>query len=370
MAFLRNCWYVAAFARELDGDFLPRRILNEPVILYRASDGRIAALEDRCPHRLVPLSIGKRVGDTLQCGYHGTVVGADGSCVHIPGQNSIPAASATRAYPALERHGFIWIWMGPAHLADAALVPDLRWIDHPAWASATGYVHFHADYRLITDNLLDLSHETYIHASSIGNREEESIADFRAAVTVEDGRRVFCRREMPNIETPPAWTASVESIGHRIDRLQVASYAPPGINMTEAGYKRPGHPGGYTFYLRIMHMLTPETDVSTHYFFTSSRNYAVDDAHLTKLIADGTTQTFLEDKFVLELQQKAILEQPDARVPKMAIALDAGPIQGRRILAAALDRELADPNAIVESLTLVRDLTQAGGAVAELVAST
>ena len=356
--FLRNCWYVAAFANELDADFLARRILNEPIVLFRASDGTIAALADRCPHRLVPLSIGKRLGDTLQCGYHGTIVAADGSCVGIPGQTNIPASSATRAFPAVERDALIWIWMGAAELADPALVPDLRWLDHPEWTAATGYVHFDADYRLVTDNLLDLSHETYIHQASIGNRVEETIAKFRATVTIENGR-VFCRREMPDIEPPPMFAATCE-MGDRIDRLQIASYAPPGLNMTEAGFRTAGRADDFTLYLRIMHLLTPETERSTHYFFTSSRNYRIDDAALTELIRTGTVHTFGEDKFVLELQQQALAEHVDQTVPRMTIGLDAGPIQGRRLLAAALAREHADPTAVAHALPLVENLNRPG----------
>jgi phenylpropionate dioxygenase-like ring-hydroxylating dioxygenase large terminal subunit len=351
--FLRNCWYVAAFANELDNAFLARRILNQPVVFFRASNGDIAALEDRCPHRLVPLSIGTRVGDALQCGYHGTVVGADGSCLAIPGQKNIPTAAATRTYPAVERHALIWIWMGAPELADPALVPDLRWLDHPEWTSATGYMQFEADYRLVTDNLLDLSHESYIHLSSLGNREEETIANFRAAVTIEDGR-VFCRRDMSNIEPPPFFAASVGP-GERIDRLQIASYTPPGINMTEAG-SRPVGTSEYNLLARVMHLLTPETDRSTHYFFTLSRNYLLDDIALTEAVASGTYETFGEDKFVLELQQKALIEQGTDQVPRMTIALDAGPIQGRRLLSAAIEREQADPSFVASPVPLVREL--------------
>lgn len=351
MAFLQNCWYVAGFDTELDAAFLARRILDEPIVFFRQGDGRIAALADRCPHRLVPLSIGKRIGDTLQCGYHGTIVAGDGSCVSIPGQSHVPAASSTRTYPAAERHGLVWVWMGPPELATPATIPDLRWQTEPGWATARGHIHFAADYRLITDNLLDLSHETYIHQNSIGNREEETIASFRAVVTVREGRRVMCRREMPNIETPPLFAAI--GMSDRIDRLQLASYAAPGLNMTEAGYRNEHESGDFRLFLRIMHLLTPETERTAHYFFTSSRHVRPDEPELTDLLRRGTISTFGEDKFVLELQQQALEECGDDRVPRMTIALDAGPIQGRRILEAAIEREQADPTFVAEPPALV-----------------
>ncbi len=170
--FVRNAWYVAAYPNELDADFIARRFLDEAVVMFRTSGGKIAALDDHCPHRVVPLSIGKRAGDAIQCGYHGTVVAADGRCLRIPGQAHIPNNATTRTYPAIERFGFVWIWMGEPALADEALVPNLFWMDDPDWTAAKGYIHMDADYRLVTDNLLDLSHETYIHSSSLGNKEE------------------------------------------------------------------------------------------------------------------------------------------------------------------------------------------------------
>jgi phenylpropionate dioxygenase-like ring-hydroxylating dioxygenase large terminal subunit len=345
-SFLRNCWYVAAFAHELDADFLARRFLDQPVVLLRTADGAVAALDDRCPHRLVPLSIGKRAGDAIQCGYHGTVVGADGRCLRIPGQTHIPNNSATRTFPVLERFGLIWIWMGDPALADAALVPNLFWLDDPHWTAAKGYIHMGADYRLVTDNLLDLSHETYIHQTSLGNREEESIAEFPAVVTIEDGRAVHARRDMADIEAPPAWVAARATSG-RIDRLQIASFQPPGVNMTEAGHRPHGSDGDYATFGRVMHLLTPETKTSTHYFFALARNYQVGDAALTQAIVDSTIATFSEDRFVLELQQQALTERGDDRVPSMAIALDGAAIQGRRLLEAAVRREHEDPKTVL-----------------------
>jgi phenylpropionate dioxygenase-like ring-hydroxylating dioxygenase large terminal subunit len=362
--FVRNCWQVAAFADELKADFVARRFLDEPLILFRTNSGEVAALEDRCPHRLVPLSIGKRVGDAIQCGYHGTVVGSDGRCLRIPGQQHIPPTAATRSYPALARHGLVWIWMGDAALADPALVPDLHWLDHPEWATARGYIHMEADYRLVTDNLLDLSHETYIHETSIGNRAAESIADFTPTVTIERDRIVRSRRDMHGIDPPPAWVAWCNLSG-KIDRLQIASYFPPGINMTEAGYRGSGTPGDdYTFLGRVMHLLTPESARSTHYFFTQSRRERLDDDAFTQSTARGTLATFTEDKFVLEMQQRAIEELGHPRVPHMTIALDAAPIQGRRLLDALIERERADPKAVVATFSICRPLDRPEAALA------
>ena len=92
--FLRNYWYVAAWARDLGREPLARIMLNEPVVLFRKRDGTPVALEDRCIHRRLPLSMGRLIGDEIQCHYHGLVFDGTGACVKIPGQERIPPAAA------------------------------------------------------------------------------------------------------------------------------------------------------------------------------------------------------------------------------------------------------------------------------------
>ncbi len=109
---VRNAWYVAAWSTEVDDQLRRFVILGDAVLLFRRTDGRVAALEDLCPHRLLPLSKGKRIGDTVQCGYHGLTFDGDGKCVRVPGQDRIPPSAYVDAYPVEERNGIIWIWMG------------------------------------------------------------------------------------------------------------------------------------------------------------------------------------------------------------------------------------------------------------------
>jgi vanillate O-demethylase monooxygenase subunit len=225
--FLRNCWYVAAWDHELDDErIVARRILNEAVLLYRTSDGKAAALLDRCPHRLAPLSAGRRSQDTIHCGYHGLAFASDGRCVHIPGQRSVPAVAKVKTYPTSRRHGYVWIWMGAPESADSNLIPDVPWSRLEGWAAADGYTHFAADYRLLTDNLLDLSHETYLHDGTIGNQSSQTIADYPVKVSIVDTQVIRAHREMPNIDPPPFFAMILNTNG-RIDRWQTAIWTAP-----------------------------------------------------------------------------------------------------------------------------------------------
>ncbi|MEP7282872.1 MAG: Rieske 2Fe-2S domain-containing protein, partial [Rubrivivax sp.] len=158
--FVKNAWYVAATPNEIDDKPLGRRICGEPIVFYRADGGRVAALEDWCPHRGTPLSLGRVVEGRLICGYHGLEMGSDGKTIAMPGQR-VRGFPPIRQFPVLERHGFIWVWPGDPALATPEALPALHWADDPEWAYGGGLYHVACDYRLMIDNLMDLTHETY-----------------------------------------------------------------------------------------------------------------------------------------------------------------------------------------------------------------
>ena len=354
MMWMLNAWQVAAFADEVGEGLLSRRLCNRPVLLYRRADGTPVAMEDRCPHRLLPLSAGTRVGDEVQCGYHGLRFGPSGACTLIPGQNIIPAAAAVPTFPLVERYNLIWIWLGDASVADPTLVPDCHWMDAPGWVASTGYHHMEANYRLVTDNLLDLSHESYIHEQTIGNSQSESIATFPVRTTQEGARLVRAHREMPSIKPPPMFQLMVNG-AERIDRWQSAVYMPPGIHMTNVGVYAVGTPREGAAMQRVLHLLTPETETSTHYFWGLCRNFRREDAEMTERLRLAVIHTFNEDKHVLEMQQRSISERPDLPVPNFAIRVDTAPLQARRMLMSFIEREKADPHMVVPPVPLATD---------------
>ena len=168
--FPKNAWYVACMPNEIDDKPLGRRICNEQIVFYRGPDGAVAALEDFCPHRGAPLSLGFVTEGRLVCGYHGLEMGCDGKVIAMPGQR-VRGFPCIRTYPAVEKHGFVWVWPGDPAQADPAKIHHLEWAENPEWAYGGGLYHIACDYRLMIDNLMDLTHEKYVHASSIGQKE-------------------------------------------------------------------------------------------------------------------------------------------------------------------------------------------------------
>jgi vanillate monooxygenase len=226
-AFPLNAWYAAAWDVDLKQTLFPRTICGKHVVMYRQSNGRVAALEDACWHRLVPLSKGRLDGDAVVCGYHGLKYNAQGRCTYMPSQETINPSACVRSYPVVERHRFIWLWMGDPALADPALVPDMHWNDNPAWAGDGKTIHVKCDYRLVVDNLMDLTHETFVHGSSIGN---DHVAEAPFDVTHGE-RTVTVTRWMRGIEAPPFWAAQLGKPG-LVDRWQIIHFqAPATVNI-------------------------------------------------------------------------------------------------------------------------------------------
>lgn len=241
--FPKNAWYVACTPDELAGKPLGRRICDEPMVFYRGEDGRVAALEDFCPHRGAPLSLGFVEDGVLVCGYHGLAMGEDGRTRAMPGQR-VRGFPCIRRFPVQERHGFVWVWPGAEEQADAALIPRLEWAESPDWAYGGGLYHIHCDYRLMIDNLMDLTHETYVHASSIGQKE----IDEAAPTTRVEGDEVITSRHMQNVMAPPFWRMALRGNGLAddvaVDRWQICRFTPPSHVLIEVGVAHAGH-GGY-----------------------------------------------------------------------------------------------------------------------------
>jgi vanillate O-demethylase monooxygenase subunit len=335
--FVSDSWYVAAWAKDLTRALLTRTILGEPIVFYRKENGDPAALEDRCAHRHAPLHLGRLVGDKLQCGYHGLVFDPDGVCTFIPSQDKIPARARVRSYPVLERNDWIWIWMGDRARVDPTRIPDFSRVGDPGFA-ATGATNFvKANFELINDNLMDLSHVGYVHGSTIGTTEMGGKAQMKTERT-EKGVRVT--RWVFSCPPPPTYVKTgIFSQQDRIDRWQIIDFEPPcfitihvGGAVAGTGAPEGRRVGGLGMW--VMNAMTPETDSATHYFWAVGRDFAQDNPNVTKALHAEVAKAFEEDRHVLEEQQKVIHLFVDPE--NVDIVSDAGSVQARRVLRQRL----------------------------------
>ena len=335
--YLTNAWYVAAWASELGAQPLARRILDTAVVLFRTADGTAAALEDSCPHRRLPLSLGCPTGQGLRCGYHGILFDTAGRCIEIPGQQVIPPTARVRAWPLVERWGLLWIWMGEPTLADPDRIIVVPHYDEAGWGLNRGpAMDIACHYQWMTDNLLDPSHVSYVHASSLGNA-----ATVGVPVETEVGEdRVIVRRWIRDCDLAPFFAKRVAFAG-RADRLQHYEVRMPAHAVIKdviapAGSGAPEgnlHPD--TFLIDSYNFVTPVDADSCRYYWFQLRNYAAEDEAESAALTEDFIAAFSEDLVVLSAVHAGMKAQPS----RLDLATDLGSNHARRMLARMIKAE-------------------------------
>ena len=300
MPFVYNAWYVAMWSRNLDRSLVRR----EDIVLYRKEDGDPAALRDLCPHRYLPLSLGRLKGDTVECGYHGMTFDCTGACVTIPVQESIPPNATVRSYPVSEKLGLVWIWMGDPALADASEIYDLPQYHQPEWGVGHGdALHVKANYLLLADNLTDPSHVSFVHPTTLGNAEHEEVP----VEWVESENLVSTTRWSPSSD-PIGFIKVFGNFSGKVDRWQIYHMHVPSIAIIDFGTAAAGAgamEGNRDDCIQVFscHFMTPETESSTFDYWLHVRNFGVDDDSVGDGISEQFRIAFAEDKIILEAIQ-------------------------------------------------------------------
>lgn len=350
--FLKNAWYVAAWDTEVTTDALfSRRILGTSVLLYRGDDGCAVALEDRCCHRFAPLSRGRREGNCVRCMYHGLVFDPAGRCVEVPGTPRVHEKLSVQSFPIVERDHLIWIWMGDPALANPDDIYDAHWHNDSSElrAGRGGYIHYKADVQLIADNLLDFSHLAFVHGGTIGTRTQAGV---RAEVERLDGavRITYITRDGP----VPPFAQALSKLSGKTNRFQVYTWQVKGCYFAQDSVIAPEGQDATTtdptaVRLHAMIALTPETESTCHYFWSSAHNdFNPEIPDLTAQLIAHTEAAFQEDREIIEAQQEVIRNSDDAAAMQ-AIPADAALLQVRWMHKELLKRE--------EALTIKPDST-------------
>ncbi len=332
MIHVRNAWHVACWAMDLEtAKPFAITIANDPLVIFRTEGGKLVALEDRCVHRLAPLSLGRCEGESLRCMYHGFRFATDGACVEIPGQDSIPSAARVRAYRVEERHSWIWVWLGDPAKADPALIPQAVGFDDPDYILGRGQLDYAANAQLIHDNLCDFTHLAFVHSASFGANEEW--ARTRPRVT-----------QLPRGIRFERWVrgqSGMRSAGEPVDVWSSYEYHVPGILlMPSASYAAgtadrlgdaPPPPDlprtGVTF---TSQAVTALTDTTSRYFFSWGPHRDQGDEALRDMLMGLADMAFAEDKTMIEAQQRVIDLDPSRR--PMPATFDKGVVLFQRLV--------------------------------------
>jgi phenylpropionate dioxygenase-like ring-hydroxylating dioxygenase large terminal subunit len=340
-------WYVAAYGREIGRDLFSRTVCGESILFWRTAAGAVTAMSDRCVHRRFPLSQAptRLVDDQVVCGYHGFTYGADGRCVAVPGQTRVPRTARLRSYPVVEQDSFVWVFIGDPDRADASGIPRAPWLDSPGYTTVAGMEPLAARFGLLVDNLLDLSHETYLHGGYIGTPEVAS-TPITTRVDEEAGV-VSVSRHMDDAECPPFYARSTGLSG-RIARWQDIEYTPPCLYTLHSRIAPVGslpHPDGSdpdAFHVEVVYAITPETERTTHDFWAVARDFALDDQEVSDFLAEQNRTVVLQDVEALDVLEKVIATEVDG-YQELSINIDTGGLAARRMLAALVERGTAVP---------------------------
>jgi phenylpropionate dioxygenase-like ring-hydroxylating dioxygenase large terminal subunit len=332
--YLRNAWYMAAWESEIEGDaLLSRKLLDRQMLIYRRTDGDgYVMMEDRCAHRFAPLSRGRREGDTIVCGYHGLTYDRTGACVRNPFSEQIPVRAKVATVPVSVKYGMLWFWPGDPSLAELGDIPDFSCLSPTARHSRLVMA---ANYQLITDNLMDLSHIEFVHSGTFGGTGVIFKGEHKVK---EEGETIWSNWWMPNID-PPRWAEGI-SQQMKLDHWLNMRWNAPASMMLETGICRAGSVDRTPPIVseRDCHILTPETELSTHYFYTSSE--LQDAVNVNKAYYD-------EDKPILEAVQRSMGDSDFWGKKPVILSVDAGALRVRRRLA----KEMLDERGVASSVS-------------------
>lgn len=331
---VKNAWYVAAWSSDVTREPFARTICGEPLVFFRDLEGSIITLADRCVHRRYPLCLGKVKGDAIECGYHGFTYDRTGTCISVPGQDNIPRTARVRAYPTVEQAPWIWVWIGDDDLAASTPVPQHPWLSDPKWTWIGELARIDCRYGLLMDNLMDLSHETYLHAGYIGTPEVAQ-TPIESSVDPEAGL-VRVNRHMESVECPPFYEKST-GISGRIDRWQDIEYAPPCLYVLHSRIAPEGvlpeedgsdHQAAH---MKILYAVTPETENSTWDFYAVARDFALDDEGVSQFLLDMQNVVVQQDVDALNVLEKVIEGEGD-KMRELSIKIDSGGLAARQML--------------------------------------
>ena len=328
-----NCWYVAATSDEVDASLLARQLLDRRVVLFRQSTGEIAALDDRCAHRAVPLSMGSLVDDQVVCAYHGFTYASTGACVRVPSQTHVPYGARVRSYPVRERPPFVWVWLGNVARSRSVEPPDVPELRESGWTTLGGSLQMAANYMLLHDNALDRTHFPYVHPHRIhrGYVEDPPPLRIEVAETTVSYTRTFSPAPLAD------WQHDATGLAADITYTQreTGTFVSPALHVDEMDILGP-EGDSRVFRGMFVRAFTPIDPAHTMIIWRAARNYALHDESVTERLREVYEGTMVEDQPLLETIQATA---PDSIGSGVSAAADAAAIRAYQIVDALLSEE-------------------------------
>lgn len=337
--FLKNAWYVAGWSKDFTNELKAERYLDENIVFYRRQDGTPVALENACPHRKLPLSMGKIVNGNIECGYHGLTFDGAGKCVFAPTQpDSIPPKAKVKSYPVIDRYRLLWIWMGDPELAEPDKIFFVENYDNPDWGYTDGGVlDIDCNYLWVADNLLDPSHVAWVHVTTFAGAGTED-----QPMKVEKTPQGVIVHRWISGKMPSPYYAKLVKFKGPCDRLQHYEMCFPAIGVNKSVYTPVGTGGKGTSpipetLINISYnFMTPISEKKTRYFWFQHRNTEPHNKEVSEQMNKGAYFAFEEDRDILVAVHEGMANKT---TPNIDLGLDAGAKLFRRSLTKLIAEE-------------------------------
>jgi phenylpropionate dioxygenase-like ring-hydroxylating dioxygenase large terminal subunit len=241
---------------------------------------------------------------------------SSGRCVKVPGQSQIPSGANIRVYPVIEQWGLVWIWMGDPSMVHSASIPDWHFLDQPDWYARGEHLYVKCNYQLITDNLLDLSHLTFVHPRTLGSAAKLDQVQIKNEITPNS---VTNSRWLIGIEPPPTYARG--NFKGNVDRWQITNFQPPAFVQLDAGAAATGTGApdgnfGDAIGVHTFNAMTPETVKTTHYFWAIAQKRAPQDENLADSIFRDIQKTVQGILLPSEIEPPIVRGSRDREVGK------------------------------------------------------
>lgn len=341
--YVENCWYPVGFSEEFKAGVLHgRKVAEKPFVVWRSEeDGKVVGFDDRCCHKRFPISEGKILDDgSVQCAYHGLRYDNTGRCIEIPAQpgKPIPPQARLRVAPTREQNGVVWLWPGNPEASEVVSPPPTPEIssEQNIAVGVPEALHVPANYILLIENLLDITHFFPLHDGNIGDEANSKIPVQVVEGTREDGNRYLQTiREVEHYRLPPFF--SDWFLYDEVDRIHTHCMESPGLTRVVLRVAPHGELGtdaerGYT----LLHLHYPVDKgnlvwrwiVACHKDHTPRSDPNIPTA---KKVAEMFPEVVAQDQWALEKQQE-MFDVPDEGYSEIFLKTDKAVRRARQIL--------------------------------------
>jgi len=292
-----RAWYILATSDELTraGDKpLARELFGKPLVLFRGKDGTAGALLDRCPHRNVPLSLGRVVKNRLECAYHGWQFDSAGVCGFIPSLAG-PSEGRGRRAPALavrERQGFVWVY-GAFDEEPRSEPHRFEKIDSPGYTTVSRQVEAGGTLCSTLENALDVPHTAFLHRGLFRTESRGITISAKVRATAQRVEVEYIGEPRPPGIVGKILSPSGGMVTH-YDRFLLPSIAQVEYKIGEENH------------LLVDSVMTPVSDFVTRIYAVVSYKMRIPGFILKPALEPLAMRVFAQDARILERQSETI----------------------------------------------------------------